>query len=451
MAGYNSGEKNKLKIEEIKKRLIENGVEIPSNIEEYKNVDTKNLEFAWGTDSYRNAMRSNKHNGSSRYSNDELKEEVDKLGVKILNIEDFKFMKERNIKVECSKKHIYKTSISELKLGKRCPICASEELKKKNTKEITYRDNFKVIKEDTKNVVLECDCGFKWETTRSNYKLIVKNNLQNGMCVRCNNNSPKWETEVSYMLDELDVSYIKNYRGLGFEIDFFIKDKNIGIELNGNYWHSDIKKDRNYHFEKTKKSLENGIRLYSIFEYEYTKEKMFGFLKSILGKNDKRIYARECEIREVSYKESYDFLESNHFQGYGNSKIKKGLYYKDELVSVMTFSKSRYNASYDYEIIRFANKIGFSIVGGFSKLLSSFRKENHGSILSYCDEAKFNGDVYVKNGFELVAKNKIGFKWLLPNRKVESRNRSWGKMDIYKNYNKIYNCGTSTYILKEKE
>ena len=69
------------------------------------------------------------------------------------------------------------------------------------------------------------------------------------------------------------------------------------------------------------------------------------------------------------------FLNNNHLQGNVNSSIKLGLYDGEELVSVMTFNKGRVimgGKKDEYELIRFANKIGDSGVGGASKLLKYF-------------------------------------------------------------------------------
>ena len=66
-------------------------------------------------------------------------------------------------------------------------------------------------------------------------------------------------------------------------------------------------------------------------------------------------------------------------QGYNQqSFLSLGLYYNDELVSLINFSKKRIslgNSSLnEIELLRYANKLEYNIVGGFSKLLSYFKK-----------------------------------------------------------------------------
>ena len=90
-------------------------------------------------------------------------------------------------------------------------------------------------------------------------------------------------------------------------------------------------------------------------------------IKNILGLNTKKIYARDCIIREVSAAEKDAFLEINHIQGKDTCCIREGLFYQDELVAVMTFSKPRISLSgtkdkYEYELSRFATSI--NITGG---------------------------------------------------------------------------------------
>lgn len=54
----------------------------------------------------------------------------------------------------------------------------------------------------------------------------------------------------------------------GQELDFYIPSKKLAIEFNGNYWHSDLKKEKKYHFNKSKLADSKGIRLIHIWEYE---------------------------------------------------------------------------------------------------------------------------------------------------------------------------------------
>ena len=139
-----------------------------------------------------------------------------------------------------------------------------------------------------------------------------------------------------------------------------------------------------------------GIQLIHIFEdeWKYKKEIVKDILKSKLGIFDLRIYARKCDIKEIDKNTASEFLSRNHLQGYIDSSIRYGLYYKDELVFVMTFRKNRKNGSYDYELTRFASKTGVCVVGGVSRLLTTFKRNYKGSLVSYADRRYCNGKLY---------------------------------------------------------
>ncbi|MFW6047533.1 MAG: hypothetical protein ACOCP4_07110 [Candidatus Woesearchaeota archaeon] len=186
------------------------------------------------------------------------------------------------------------------------------------------------------------------------------------------------------------------------ELDIYLPDYKLAIEFNGLFWHSEgSKKDKNYHLHKTQLCEEKSIQLIHIFEDEWIEKKdiVKSIIKGKLGLNDK-IYARKCEIKEIENKEAKSFYERNHIQGSINSKINIGLFYENKLVSCLSFNKARYNKQYDWEITRFANKLDISIIGGFAKMLSYFKKHYNGSIITYSDRRYFNGSIYKNNGFK---------------------------------------------------
>ena len=217
----------------------------------------------------------------------------------------------------------------------------------------------------------------------------------------------------NFIFKEKDRSVIKP-----FELDLFSKNHKIAIEYDGLLWHSFGKStyprfnnyneiDKNYHLRKTELCETQGIQLLHIFEDEWlneTKRKIWiSVIKSKLGIIKDKIYARKCIIKEIDTKIAKKFLNENHLQGYVNSSIKLGLYYDNNLVSVMTIGKSRYSKKYQYELLRFANKINTSVIGAFSKLLKYFeRKYNPKNIISYANRRWSNGNVYEVNRFSLV-------------------------------------------------
>lgn len=189
------------------------------------------------------------------------------------------------------------------------------------------------------------------------------------------------------------------------ELDIYIPSKNLAIEFDGLYWHSDdIKSDKNYHLNKTKLCEAKDIHLIHVFENEWLHKRDIVKSRIALAINAiaVTIGARKCDIVELSSKDARKFLNDNHLQGATNAKIRLGLLYNDELVSVMTFSKSRFSKKYEWELIRFCSKLNYQIQGAASKLLRYFeRKYNPVSIVSYADRrwSRSAGAVYSQLGF----------------------------------------------------
>lgn len=97
-------------------------------------------------------------------------------------------------------------------------------------------------------------------------------------------NSQKMEQDVTEFIKkyENNFSLIKNDRKIlnGKEIDIYIPELKLGIEFNGDYWHSNVYKISNYHLNKTLLAESKGIRLIHIWEHEWLQNK--GFIKSLL-------------------------------------------------------------------------------------------------------------------------------------------------------------------------
>jgi hypothetical protein len=201
-----------------------------------------------------------------------------------------------------------------------------------------------------------------------------------------------------------------NYRGIvkkhrigRTELDIFIPDLKLAIEVNGVFYHSDLFKEREYHENKKKLCEEHGIKLIHLYECDWEEKRdiIESYLQLCLGKVKKKIYARRCNVVELSKNfKIKSFLNENHIQGFCPSSVRLGLEYEGEIVSVMTFANPRFNLNYEYELTRFCTKKGVQVVGGFSKCFKTFIKTfNPESILSYCNRDYFDGTVYEKTNF----------------------------------------------------
>ena len=258
----------------------------------------------------------------------------------------------------------------------------------------------------------------------------------------------------------------------GKELDIYLPDIKLAIEYNGLLYHSegysDLKwlsnTDKNYHLDKTNQCLEKGIQLFHIFEGENL-DLWLSMINNKLGLNE-RIFARKCEIRELSNKDIIKFLSENHIQGYTSSKINLGLFFQNKLVSVMTFSKPRFNKRYEYELIRFCSLKNTSVIGGANKLLKYFiNKYKPKSIISYANRRFSNGLIYETLGFKKIGVSTPNYFYFnMLDYKLESRTKYQKHKlksllpefdenlseaeNMFKNgYRRIYDCGNLVYEL----
>jgi len=130
-------------------------------------------------------------------------------------------------------------------------------------------------------------------------------------------------------------------------------------------------------------------------------------LSSLLGQNN-RIHGRKTKVHKIAKPVADAFLNENHLQGAVSSRYKIGLFEKEELVAVATFSALRkMNHTENYksaELIRFAVKAGYSITGGLSKLISYFQEMHQpNDLMTYADRDWSAGEAYLRLGFMQTA------------------------------------------------
>ena len=245
------------------------------------------------------------------------------------------------------------------------------------------------------------------------------------------------------------------------ELDIYIPSKNIAIEFDGLFYHSELFLDKNYHLNKTKSCEEKGIRLIHVYEDEwlYKKDICKSIIASSLGVYDRKFYARKCTVEEISKNIFDDFLIKNHLQGKALCKYRYGLFYDNELIMVMGFGNARFDNKYNYELIRVCTKLNIQVVGGFSKLLNYFVKNSNAkNIVSYIVRRIFNGKGYTSSNFKIIGEskpsyqycknrqrfNRMNFQNKYLSEKLNHYDKSLTEHENLKNngFYRIYDCGT---------
>jgi hypothetical protein len=277
--------------------------------------------------------------------------------------------------------------------------------------------------------LFRCDNNLDHQFNMSSSEYHNRKRSNISLCTICNpigDSSSLKEKELGDFISSVySGSIIRSYRD-GLEIDIYLPELKIGFEFNGLYWHSEEQKGRTYHLDKKNYFCERGIKIINIWEddWSYKREIVQSQIINWLGLSSIKIGARNCEVKII--KSSADFLEENHIQGSDKSSIKIGLFYKNELVSIMTFDKfegRKKLPDYEWNLSRFCNKKGMNIQGGASKLLSFFIKNwKTLRIISYADNDWSDGNLYSQLGFKLVSISNPDYKYIEKGRRLHKSN-----------------------------
>ena len=309
--------------------------------------------------------------------------------------------------------------------------------------------------------LFSCDKGedHTFEVYIDNY--IKRNESNNPICTICNPigdlKSIKEKELYLYIKEIYNGEIIQSYRDV-LEIDIYLPNLKLGFEFNGLYWHSELKKDKNYHLDKTIFFSERDIRIIHVWEDDWTfnRDVIKSQINNWLGITDHKIWGRKCDVRLVNNtKLVKSFLNENHIQGYVNSCLSIGLYQNNELVSLMTFDHYEGRKKMEeggWNLSRFCNTLNTNVVGGASKLLKYFiKKYNPNRIISYADKSWSSGELYYTLGFNKVGDSRPDYKYIVNDKRVhKSRykksnlkvsNISESEYTKINNINRIWDCG----------
>lgn len=278
---------------------------------------------------------------------------------------------------------------------------------------------------------------------------------------------------VGNRISKINLKFAKfiNCDNFEFPLESYSYDLKYGntlIEIDPSFTHNSLPNkiygkfggiDKNYHSDKTSLARQNGYKCIHIFDWDDWNK-----IKYLL-QDKKTLYARKLQVKEVDKKECNEFLNNYHLQNSCNGQeVRLGLYKDNELIEIMTFGKPRYNKNYQWELLRLCTKPEYKVVGGSEKLFKHFiQLVNPKSIISYCDNSKFSGEVYSKLGFIQKGKPHPSLHWskddehitdnLLRQRGFDQLfNTNYGKgtsneeLMIEHGWLPIYDCGQMTFI-----
>lgn len=221
---------------------------------------------------------------------------------------------------------------------------------------------------------------------------------------------------------------------------------------------SDFATNERKHFE--------GYQVIFLYEDRWfnAKRVLMARIKAHLGM-DKVIFARSCECREIERVQERGFLSKYHSYGWAKSRFAYGLFYKDVLVAVASFSAPREMERQgliveSYEWVRYASLPDFRIVGGMGKLMNFFiERVSPQEIMSYADKEWSIGETYLKLGF-IIAGEKDPMPFYVDKNTMERisvrktlRDKRYTSLesltveDPENQFSTIYNMGSIKYLL----
>lgn len=261
-----------------------------------------------------------------------------------------------------------------------------------------------------------------------------------------------------HLMKSLNIDRFNRYPevGLQYKPDFKLSDT-LFLNADGLYWHCDVNKSPNYHFDLRVAFESKGLRILQFRQNEILMKNAIikSIVQNAIGGSIRKINARSCANVGVDLNAAKDFLVKNHIKGYHPSCKYLGLEYNGELVCVIGFKIIKNNL----KIERFCSIIGSSIRGALGKLITAVEDQCSGkyqAIHYWVDLRYGTGNSLKQLGFTL-SHDVLSFEWTDGNNTF-NRRRCRANMDSRRlterqhakelKWYKIYDAGQRLFVKK---
>lgn len=261
-------------------------------------------------------------------------------------------------------------------------------------------------------------CGNVYETSVFNWV--------NGLVVACPNCRKRQYSAAEKELCEeirswgIEVKENVHLTDDGRTYDMFIPEKNIAIEYNGLYYHSDaVREDVDFHFNKCADCLQVGIELIQVWEDDYLLKRdiVLNTLRERLGVADKKaVDGNECNLYLVDSEESGEFLNKYCLKGAVLGTASIGLYTpEDELVSLIVIDYRK--EKQELFLKRFVTSC--NVLNSLNIFLECLKEEypDAKGITVITSNSETFGDIYKSSGFVTKEFIKPDFMYLYNNKR----------------------------------
>lgn len=338
--------------------------------------------------------------------------------------------------LKCGKE--FEMEMARLRFKTNCPHCfgtpkkTTEDYKKEIFEK--YGTEYEVLEEYQTNKI-------KIKHKHSCGKIVLMRPdqfLQKRTKCKCliNSSTSKEEKEIiNFVKENYKGTILENDRKTLFflELDIYLPELKLAIEFDGLYWHSEEKKGKDYHLEKTNKCEEKNIKLIHIFEDEWTLRK--DIVKSRILKELNLIpKIKETEIKQIKSFEV--FLEENALETMEEADCKIGVFKEKEMVAIAGYSKKT-------KKVKIVEKKEFVVIDLLKKIVTfiASNNKNEKEVIIEVDRRWYNKQDIEKQGFVFSHSTTTKFHYFEKQKRTKE-----------KTLQRIFDCGTHIfkYILSSK-
>lgn len=322
-----------------------------------------------------------------------------------MSLTNFVNVKERRVKTGCKK-------------CARTRIANSQRYSREDFREVLL-DKFPDWEEEYELIGEYVDTNTKIEvlhkTDNHTFKARPRELLQGNGCSICGTHSSKVERSIAKLVTQIvgkDFTVERNRKGFfprdkRLEIDIFLPELRCGVEVNGDYWHSEKYAEKHDAQYKSLHCKSEGIHLITISDSEWARHKPLYIdkIKYVLGKNDfTKVHARNCKVFLPTKKEKGLFLHHNNLDGTDSTPFAVALKEASSGQIVALLSAEYFAETQTINLSRFCIRRKFIVPGGFSKLLKAltFHFPDAEKVVAHANLNYSIGEVYLKNGFTLA-------------------------------------------------
>lgn len=268
--------------------------------------------------------------------------------------------------------------------------------------------------------------------------------LENKSLIKCNHDrtsTSQIELKFEQFFDNLQIKYERNNRSLvmgpnkeRWELDFYLPDHQIAIEINPSYTHNSNKinlnkygtrKNKKYHYLKYQSAKQQQIRLIQLFEYDLyggnLEKYTFPKLKSILNVETIQINKNNiCISQCLNPKIIHQFLKENQFKTDKKGDCKFIIQQKNTQKIIGIFELNHLTKN-KWELLNVIVKNNFWIENYLTSILTYIKNLNWNisTLITYTDNTWTNGNKFKKTNWKFNYETGPTLRFISPTNPID--------------------------------